>query len=453
LLPVENNKIQQAIHLNTDNYRNIFMEILILILLILLNGFFALSEIALVSAKKSRLEQLKQEGNNGARIALKLREKSEQFLSSVQVGMTLIGIITGVYSGMSIADKVTPVFMNWEFTQPYAAQIALVLTVIVITFFSIVIGELVPKTVALSNSERIAVKIAPLIYFFAKLFYPFVSLLSVSTRFINTLLKIKKASSQITETELKHMIRLASLEGVIEQEQKQIHEKVFYFSDKKAKHIMTHRTEVEWIDVEWPIEQIKKEIDEAKHSKIVCCKGGSDNFSGLIKVKDYLLALQQGNIDINKLLIQPLVVPENADAQKVLDLFRQKHSYFAIVVNEYGGFEGIITLHDIMESILGEIPDEGIFEEPDIFIREDKSVLVNGDAPVEILTEIIEGFTIDFETVDYATVAGFVFEKLDKMPQIGDKFVFSGYIIEIVDLDGPRIDKVLVYKANSEMSN
>jgi putative hemolysin len=422
------------------------MEIIVILLLILLNGFFSLSEIALVSAKKTRLEQLKQEGISGARVALKLREKSEQFLSSVQVGITLIGIVTGVYGGMNIAGHIAPFFEIWDTTRPYAGEIALILTVIVITYVSIVIGELVPKTVALSNPERIAVKIAPIIFYFTKAFYPFVYLLAISTHLINKMMGIKKASVHMTETELRQMIRIASKEGVIEDEQQQIHEKVFYFSDKKAKHIMTHRTEVEWIDMDWPVSQINSIIEESIHSKIVCCQGGSDNFSGLLPVKEYLLAKQSGALNLAKLLVQPLIVPENSDAQKVLDLFRQKHNYFAIVVNEYGGFEGIITIHDIMESILGEIPDEGSTDGPDVFIREDKSVLVNGDAPVETLAEIIEGFSIDFETADYATVAGFVFEKLDKIPQIGDKFSYMGYHIEVVDLDGPRIDKVLVYK-------
>ena len=423
------------------------MEILVLGILVLLNAFFALSEIALVSSKRARLEQSRIKGSYGAKIALRLLDNSESFLSAIQVGITLIGIITGVYGGMNIADDVAPFFRQFAFTQLYAQQIALTVTVIIITFVSIVIGELVPKTIALSNPEKIAKNVAPAVFYFSKIFYPFVQLLSASTNMINSLLGIKKISEQFTEAELRQMIKIASHEGVIEKEQNLIHEKVFYFSDKKAKHIMTHRTDVEWIDVNKPADIIKSEILKTHRSKIVCSDGELDNFLGVLYIKDYFRAINSNqNIKIEELLVQPLIVPENADAQKVLNLFRQKVIHFCIVVNEYGGFEGVISLHDIMENIIGEMPEEGETYEPDVFIRDDKSVLVSGDAAVEILAGIIEDFEIDFDKIDYSTVAGFVFSHINKIPKIGDKFEYNGYLIEIVDIDGNRIDKILVRK-------
>ncbi len=226
------------------------------------------------------------------------------------------------------------------------------------------------------------------------------------------------------------MLKTASYEGVIGKEQNLIHEKVFYFADKKAKHIMTHRIDVEWIDLEDAEENVKSAILKSRHSKIICCNDGLDNFSGVLFVKDYLLAFNSGSaVNIDDLLIQPLIVPENVDARKVLQLFRQKQTYFCIVVNEYGSFEGIITLHDIVENIIGDMPEEGESNEPDIYVRDDKSVLVSGDAPVEILDGIIEGFIIDFEEIDYSTVAGFVLSNINKVPQIGDKFDYKHYII------------------------
>jgi putative hemolysin len=243
------------------------------------------------------------------------------------------------------------------------------------------------------------------------------------------------------------MIKIASREGVIEKEQKKIHEQVFYFSDKRAKHIMTHRTEVEWINLKKPEEEIRSEILKTRHSKILCCNGTLENFIGVLFIKDYLLALNSDvNIKTADLLVQPLIIPDSSDAHKVLDLFKKKLTQFCIVVNEFGSLEGIITLHDIMENIFGEMPEEGEPFEPDIFIRDDKSVLVNGDAPLEILDGIIEGFTIDFEKIDYSTVAGFVFNKINKIPQIGDKIEYAGYMIEIIDIDGNRIDKILIRK-------
>lgn len=423
------------------------MEILVLVILILVNGFFALSEIALVSSKKTRLEQRRIEGSKGAKIALKLLDNSENFLSAIQVGITLIGIVTGVYGGMNIADDVTPFFQNFEITQNYANQIALALTVVIITYFSIVIGELVPKTIALNNPDKIAIRVAPMIYYFSSTFYPFVRLLSISTNFVNKLIGIKKQTEQLTEAELRHMIKVASSEGVIEKEQNIIHEKVFYFADKKAKHIMTHRTDVEWIDTDDSFDEIKLKLYDAKHSKLVCCSGGLDNFTGIIYLRDFYKSISQLKIfDFKTIIVEPLIVPDNMDAQKVLELFRQKKVHLCCVVNEYGGFEGLITLHDIVENIVGQIPEEGELYEPDVFIRDDNSVLVSGDAPIETLNEIIIDFTVDFEKIDYSTVAGFVYNQIGKIPQVGDKVEYMDYKIEIVDVDGHKIDKILITK-------
>lgn len=423
------------------------MELIVIGVLILMNGFFALSEIALVSSKQSRLVQMKTEGKKGAKTALRLLENSENFLSAVQVGITLIGIVTGVYGGLNIAEDIAPLFQKIDFLKTSADEIALAVTIITITYFSIVLGELVPKTIALSNPEKIAVKIAPVIFYFSKLFYPFVKLLSVSTNLFNKLIGIEKKSENLTEAELRHMLKIASHEGVIEKEQNLIHEKVFYFADKRAKHIMTHRTEVEWINLEQPEDGIKEDILKARHSKLVCCSGTLDNFVGIIYLKDYLTGINSDQgIKAADLLIQPLFIPENSDAPKVLNLFKKEQVHFGIVVNEYGSIEGIISLYDIMENIIGEIPEEGESEEPSIYIRDDKSVLVSGDAPIEILDGIIEGFVVDFEEIEYSTVAGFVFDSIKKIPQIGDKFEFKGYTIEIVDIDGNKIDKILISK-------
>jgi len=423
------------------------MEILVLTILILLNGFFALSEIALVSSKRTRLEQRKTEGSNGAKVALKLLDKSENFLSAIQVGITLIGIITGVYGGMNIADDVAPFFEKIAFFQSYANQIALTVTVVIITYFSIVIGELVPKTIALNNPEKIAIRVAPIIFHFNRVFYPFVRLLSISTNFVNRLIGLKKQKEQITEAELRQMIKIASVEGVIEKGQNIIHEKVFYFADKKAKHIMTHRTDVEWIDIDKNNKDIKNELLKTQHSKLVCGNGSLDNFKGIIYLRDfYKLIFQTENFNISAIIMEPLIVPDSIDAQKVLELFRHKKVHLCCVVNEYGGFEGLITLHDIVENIVGQIPDEGEAYEPDIFVRDDNSILVSGDAPIETLSEIVADFTVDFDNIEYSTVAGFVFNQISKIPQIGDKFEYLNHNFEILDIDGIKIDKILITK-------
>ncbi len=423
------------------------MEILILFFLILLNGFFALSEIALISSRMARLEQAVAAGKKGATTAVRLLGDSENFLSAIQVGITLIGIVTGVYGGMNIADDVAPLLEGIEPIGAYAHEISLTFTVIVITYVSIVLGELVPKTIALSNPDRIAIRVAPLIYWFSKLFYPFVRLLSLSTSFINGILGISKQQNRITEAELRHIIKQASSEGVIEKEQNRIHENIFYFSDKKAKHIMTHRTDLEWIDLENDFNHLKKELMKMQHSKVICCRGGLDNIEGILYLKDFFrYATGSGKKHLRDLIVKPVAIPENADAQTVLNHLRINRSHICFVLNEYGGFEGIITLHDIMENIVGQIPNEGEAYEPDIFVRDDDSILVNGDAPIETLAEIFDNFIIDFEKIDYSTVAGFVFSRMNSIPKTGDKFSFGNYEIEILDLDGNRIDKILIKK-------
>jgi putative hemolysin len=423
------------------------MELLIIGILILLNGFFALSEIALVSSKRSRLEQLGNEGRKGSKTALKLLNDPQSFLSAIQVGITFIGILTGVYGGLSIADDITPFFQKFELIKNSANEISLTITVLAITYFSIVIGELVPKTIALSNPEKVAVKIAAPVYYFSLIFYPVVRFLSLSTSLINRLLGIKKQTQQLTEADLRLILKIASREGVIEKDQNLIHEKVFYFSGKKAKHIMTHRMEVEWIDINQPAASLKADILKSKHSIIVCCKKNLDNFQGILNVKDFLEAnATQDNPDISGLIMQPLFIPESAEAPKVLKLFKKEKAHFCVVVNEYGTLEGIITLHDILENLIGDLPEAGDSFEPDIFVRDDKSFLISGDAPVEILDGVFDNYMTDLENIDYTTVAGFVLKHIDKIPQVGDKFTFNHYIIEIVDIDGNRVDKILVRK-------
>lgn len=426
--------------------------VLIIVVLILVNGFFALSEIALVSSKKNRLESDKKKGHKGAKMALQLQSKSEDFLSAIQIGITLIGIINGVYGGVTIASKVAPLFYNIPVIAPYAETISLALVVFMITYISIVVGELVPKTIALNNPEKIAKKVAIPIHYFSKAFYPFVVLLSKSTNLLNKLLGIHKKTDVISEMELRSMIKHASVLGVIEKGQDIIHEKVFYFSDKRAKHLMTHRLDVEWIDINDTLPEVVDKILHSRHSKLIACQNTLDNFIGIVTVKEVLVELLiKDDFTIRQFIAEPLIVPSNIRAQRVLDLFKIKQQYVAIVVDEYGNFEGIITLHDIIENLVGEMPDEDEDIEPDIFIREDKSALVSGDASIEVMSEFIDGFFIDFEEIDYSTIAGFVLANINKIPQLGDKFEYEDLIFQIMELDGNRIDKILITKKSKDV--
>ena len=426
-----------------------WLDIIIILLLILINGFFALSEIAIVSAKKSKLEAERKNGKKGAIKALSLKSDPDNFLSSVQVGITLIGIINGAYGGQAFAGHLTPFFQQFAFTAPFADAISMIIVVFIITYVSIVIGELVPKTIALNNSHKMAVMAAPTIHIVSIIFYPFVKLLSFSTGFINKLIGLKPKNDVVSEMELRAMLKTASHEGIIDVEENIIHEQVFYFSDKRAKHLMTHRTDVEWVNISKSREEIIASLLKTKHSKILACRKSIDDFAGIISMRDFLIRLNNGEkFEIEELISEPIIVPNTVRAQKVLESFKNSYKFVAVVVDEYGSLEGIITIHDIFENIVGNVPEETDIEstEPLIFIREDNSALVSGDAPIEILTQFDEEFVVDFDKIDYSTVAGFVFACINKIPDVGDKFDYNNLTFEIVDIDGNKIDKVLVVR-------
>ena len=436
------------IRLLCGNFCIYFMlEIIIILLLILLNGFFALSEIAVVSSKKTKLESERKKGNKGAELALKLQSDPDVFLSAVQVGITLIGIINGAYGGAKLSVYVQPFFENIPATAPYAPTISLIIVVFLITYVSIVIGELVPKTVALNNPERVSILISRPVYVVSIIFYPFVKLLSVSTSLFNKMIGLKPTDDVLSEMELRAMLKTASNEGIIEREENIIHEQVFYFSDKRAHHLMTHRTDVEWVDISNSREQVIRDLLATKHSKVLMCDKMLDDFVGTISVKEFLLRLHENNqASWQDLINEPLIFPSTIRAQKVLEMFRNNHKFVGVVVDEYGSLDGIITLHDIIENLVGTIPNEHEVEEPDIFMRDERSALVNGEAPIETLTHFIDDFIIDFDDIDYSTVAGFVLSNINKIPQLGDVFQYENITIEIVDMDGNKIDKVLITK-------
>ena len=428
----------------------IIIDIIVILLLIVLNGFFALSEIAVVSAKKTKLEARRKKGSKGAAMALKLQSDPDNFLSAVQVGITLIGIINGAYGGATFAVYVEPFFEKFVLSAEHAYTISLVIVVFFITYVSIVIGELVPKTVALNNPEKVAIKVSRSINVVKIIFYPFVKLLAVSTSFINRLIGIKPKEDRVTEMELRAMLKTASNEGVIAQEENIIHEQVFYFSDKRSIHIMTHRTDVEWVDISESKDVIINELLKTKHSNILACNKQIDDFVGVISMRNFLMKLtKKEEFSIEELIIEPLIVPSTLRAQKVLESMKEKRQFMAVVVDEYGSLEGIITMHDFFENILGFIPEEADTD-PQIYMRNEYSAIISGEAPIELLSYLDEEFIVDFDEIDYSTIAGFVFSNLNKIPSVGDYFVSGDLSFEVMDVDNNRIDKVLVTNLRKE---
>lgn len=430
------------------------VDVFIILFLILLNGFFALSEIAIVSAKKTKLETERKRGSKGAERALKLQSDPDNFLSSVQVGITLIGIINGAYGGSTLAVYLVPFFERFAWSAPFAQTISMFVVVFLITYVSIVIGELVPKTIALNKPEKMAAIVSRPIHAISIIFYPFVKILAVSTSLFNKLIGLNPKEDTISEMELRAMLKTASNEGVIEREENIIHEQVFYFSDKRARHLMTHRTDVEWVDISMSREEIVNALMETKHSKILACKDRIDDFVGVISMRDFLLRLnRKDDFSIEDLIAEPLIIPNTLRAQKVLESLKSNYKFLAIVVDEYGSLDGIITLHDIFENLVGNLPEETEESlDPMIFMRDDNSALVSGEAPIETLSYLDENFIVDFDEIDYSTVAGFIFATINKIPRVGDKFNFDNLSFEIVDIDGNKIDKVLVTKKINEIN-
>jgi putative hemolysin len=418
-------------------------EILILMLLIFVNALFTMSEIALVSARKSRLETQANKGDEKSRAALDLTENPEKFLSTAQIGITLISILTGVYSGEKFGNDLKPFIEKIAVLQPYADTIATTVVVIIVTFLSIIFGELIPKKFGLLRAEKIARLVAGPMNILSKVVHPFVWLLSGVTNIIFKLFNIKKATdSAVTEEEIKAMISEGSEHGSIEEGEKEIIERVFHLGDRNITPLMTHRTDIVWLEMNDTVQDVKNKLHDIVFSTFPVCDGGVDDIKGLVYVKDLLKAAP--DTPLHKLVKPALFVPENNKAYQLLEKIKSTRIHTCFIVNEYGTLEGMITLNDIMEAIVGDVPQTGQ-EEYEIIEREDGSFLV--DAQIHFYD-----FLSYFERADWMnegehefdTVAGFVLHELEHIPVTGERFEWRDFNFEIIDMDGQRIDKVLV---------
>ncbi len=429
------------------------MEILILTVLLLVNGVFAMYEIALVSSSKSRLEALAQKGSSTARTVLHVLEEPEKMLSAIQVGITLIGIVSGAYGGVALADDVKPFFEGFPAMAPYAGQLALASVISIITYFSLVVGELVPKSVALSAPERIVLALTPFMLVLTRIAYPFVWLLSVSTKGVNRLIGVKASDERaMTEEELKFLLQQSSDSGVIDQQESDLIKEVFRFSDKRASEIMTHRKDVVYLTPDMSVETILDILRREPYSKYPVCEESMDDVMGIVTVKDLLLAgRSEHGFDLRELASPPLLIPENVSAGKALEHFRNKKNGFGIIIDEYGSVQGILTLHDLAETLLGDIPEETEEIETEIVRRADGSWLVDGSMNIwDFLEEAGMGDAEDLEEGDFNTVGGFAMFKLDKVPTEGDLFAYRNLKFEIVDMDKSRVDKLLVTRTDPD---
>jgi putative hemolysin len=426
-----------------------FLEIFLVLVLILINGFFAMSEIALVSARKVRLEQKADEGDKGAKTALELTKSTNNLLSSVQVGITLVGILTGALGGATVAERLTESFKKIDWLAPYASGVAITIVVLVTTYFSLVIGELIPKRLALNNPEKIASKVSGIMRFLSKATAPIVHLLSASTELGVKLLGIKpSAEPPVTEEEIRVLIQEGTQVGVFGEAEQDMVEGVFRLNDRSINAIMTPRTEIEWLDADDPIDQILKQIQASQHSRFPVARGSLDNVVGILAARDVLGKQLSGEpYNLLDLVQKPLFVPENTPAMRVLDMAREAGVHEALVIDEYGGLLGMITLFDVLESIVGEIPSSTNVEELEIVKREDGSYLLDGLLPIDELKELLDVDELPEEKLaGFQTVGGFVMNQLGTIPAAGQHFHWLNFRFEIMDMDERRVDKVLVNK-------
>ncbi len=422
------------------------LEIGLILVLIIINGLFSMSEIAIVSARKSRLEGAAQKGDRSARLALELANHPNRFLSTVQVGITLIGVLTGVFGGDALASRLAGPLATLPYVGPYSNALALALVVLAITFFSLVIGELVPKRLGMHNPERIARIMAGPMLLVSRVCAPLVWLLSTATDLLLRLFRLKpSAEPPVTEEEIKSLIAQGTTTGMFEEVEQDIVERVFALSDRKVGSIMTHKIDVEWLDINDGYEDNREKVLTTPHTSYPVCEDSIDEVIGILHTNSFLVAsMRQDQVDLRALLEKPLFIPENMKAFRVLEKFRESKIRMAVVVDEFGTVQGLVTMKDIFEAMVGEL-EQVPEEEAGIVEREDGTFLVDALLPFE---EFVQYFEIDDadseERAGFHTLGGLIIHIARQIPKTGEKFHWKHMDLEIIDMDGNRIDKVLV---------
>ncbi|MBN3882362.1 MAG: hemolysin family protein [Nostoc sp.] len=435
---------------------SITFEILIILVLIIANGVFSMSEMAIVSARKVRLQQLANQGDVKAKAALKLAESPNHFLSTVQVGISLIGILTGAFGGATIANRLGIYVKRVPLLAPYSEPVSFGIVVLLITYLSLIVGELVPKRLALNNPERIASIVAIPMQALAAIASPVVFLLSASTDLILRLLGITASTEpQVTEEEIKILIEQGTEAGTFEEAEQDMVERVFRLGDRPVSYLMTPRPDIVWLDLDDTAEENRQKMVDSAYSRYPVCQGGLDNVLGVIPVTDLLARSFRGEaLDLTVGLRQPVFVPESTRGLKVLELFKQTITHMALVVDEYGVIQGLVTLNDIMSEIVGDVPSTDGQDQPQAVQREDGSWLLDGMLPVE---EFLELFGMEEweseERGSYQTLGGFVITHLGRIPAAADYFEWQSMRIEVMDMDGNRVDKVLVVPKGSKSTD
>jgi putative hemolysin len=420
------------------------MEIFIIICLILLNGFLSMSEIALVSARKARLEIEAKHGNKSAQLALKLANEPDHFLSTVQIGITLIGILTGLYSGEAFAHDLAEYVKLIPVLEPYALGLSETVIVIVVTYLTLILGELVPKRIGMGYAEKISMLVAKPMNLLAHIASPFVWLLSKSTAVIVKLIGTDVTEeSKVTEEEIKAIVKEGFDDGEIQEVEQDIVERVFNLGDRNVGSIMTHRSDLVWLDLTDSIEQIRAKIEENLFNIYPVANGKFDNIEGVVYLKELFGRIDEPNFSLSQVIRPAEFVPENQSVYNALEQFKQDRVKYGIVTDEFGGIQGIVTLKDIMEGLIGQVPETD--DELEIIQRADNTWLVDGQYRFYDFLEYFDLVEL-YPEHDYNTLSGLLLEILERVPKVGDSLTWLDFKFEIMDMDGARIDKVLVSK-------
>jgi len=421
---------------------NIPVEILILVFLLLLNGLFVMSEMAVVSSRKAKLQQQANEGNKHAKTALDLAQNPALFLSTVQIGITLISVLLGAVGGPAFSEPLAELLKRWLLLGPYADTLALVIVVIIITVLTLLVSELVPKRLALHDPEKIAASVSGPMLFISKLFSPLVWLLGRATDFILKVMGAKpSAEPPVTEEEIQLLIDQGTEAGVFEEAEQDMVEGVFSLGDSRIYSLMTPRTDIVWLNITDSPDEIRRKVAECDYSRFPVCQDSLDTILGIIKARDLLAppGLSNENFKLKDKLRPALYIPETMFASRALELFKEKSAELMLVIDEFGSLQGLLTINDIIEEIVGDIEVE-----PQATQRQDGSWLLDGMLPVDDFKEL---FTLTKPLPhedEYETLSGFVMMSLGRVPQATDHFEWSGLRFEVMDMDGHRVDKVLV---------
>lgn len=421
-------------------------EIFLIFLLVIANGLFSMAEMAVVSSRKARLRQRSEEGSQGATLALQLAESPENFLSTVQIGITLIGTLTGAFGGATIAEELAAYLKQFPAIAPYSESIGIGVVVLVLSYLSLILGELVPKSIALGNPESIAGSVARPMKLLSLIASPMVRFLTFSTHLVLKLLPLRKNDeSPVTEEEIKVLIAQGTKHGTFAEAEQEMVEGVFRLGDQRVMELMRPRRDVTWLDIEDSWEINEKKIAESIFSRFLVAEGDLDRLIGMVHVKDLFIASRGGKgVDLRALARKPLSVPETKPALEVVDLFRKTGEGMAVVIDEHGSTEGIITLADLAHTVIGELRLPGVEAPSQAVRRDDGTWLVDGSIRISDLIETLSWRGMPGEEEGFTTLGGFVLAHLNRIPSPGDRFTVGNWQFEVVDMDGNRIDKVLI---------